>query len=294
MKGHAATIEREIRPDGRGLGRRGRDRPARLLRRADDLHDVVVPDRPAGSARSSTAGSRTHYHDLERGTDALAYVDAYADIESLPPARRGAARARRRWCRRSWTAAPGSRRCRASERDLLDVLVSLQERRRDAALLRRRDHRDVHLDDVRRAPHALRHRGLDDDRAAAPPGGAGGRRRRARRALRRRLGGQLPGAARDPAAGGGAQGDAAAAPAADPAAAGRQAGDRVRRPPVPAGTMVGATPEGVEPDRRGLPGPGARSTPAATSTRARRTSPTAGPGSRSAPAGTAASATRSR
>ena len=77
-------------PDGRRLGRRGRDRPARLLRRADDLHHVGVPDRPARSARSSTAGSRSYYHDLERGTDALAYVDPYADIDVLPPARRRA------------------------------------------------------------------------------------------------------------------------------------------------------------------------------------------------------------
>ena len=37
-----------------------------------------------------------HYHDLERGTDALAYVDPYADIESFrrrDAARRAAGRA---------------------------------------------------------------------------------------------------------------------------------------------------------------------------------------------------------
>ena len=41
--------------DGRRVGRRGRDRPARLVRRAHDLHDVRVPDRhavPRGARRT--------------------------------------------------------------------------------------------------------------------------------------------------------------------------------------------------------------------------------------------------
>ena len=91
MRGHAATIEHEINRMVAELGRRGRDRPARLVRRADDLHDVVLPDREARSARSSTRRFAQLYHDLERGTDALAYVDPYADIERFR--RRDAARA---------------------------------------------------------------------------------------------------------------------------------------------------------------------------------------------------------
>ena len=69
----------------------------------------------------------------------------------------------------------------------------------------------------------------------------------------------------------------------------------VGRPHIPPGTMVGGQPAGVEPDRRGLPRPRARSTPAATSTRAQEDlQQPLDAGSRSAPGGTAASATRSR
>ena len=46
MKGHAATIEGEVKTDDRRLGRRRRDRSARLLRRADHLHLDGLPDRP--------------------------------------------------------------------------------------------------------------------------------------------------------------------------------------------------------------------------------------------------------
>ena len=160
---------------------------------------------------------------------------------------------------------------------------------------RRRDHRHVHLDDVRRAPHQLRHRRLDADRAAAAPRGDGRRRRRARRAVRRRLGGLLPGAARDPAARGGDQGGAAAAPAADPPAAGGPRGDGARRATRsrPA-SLVGGLAGDLEPDRQRLPRPGRASPRTATSSRARRTWSTGGPGSRSAPGSTAASARTSR
>ena len=168
------------------------------------------------------------YHDLEQGTDAIAYVDPYADIESFR--RRDAARvglvelvegdhgaAGRR-------AAAGRRRARPARRADVD-----HERGRLAALLRRRGHRHVHLDDVRRPPHHLGHGGVDADRAAAPPRRAGRGRRRARRALRRRGRGQLPGPAGDAPPGVGHQGGAAPPPAADPAAAGGQGGPRGRR-----------------------------------------------------------------
>ncbi len=89
-----------------------------------------------------------HYHDLERGTDALAYVDPYADIDTFR--RRDAAREKlvdlvqaiidRRVARGTVPR---------EERDLLDVLISIE-------MTRRLDHRHLHLDDVRRAPHRPR------------------------------------------------------------------------------------------------------------------------------------------
>ncbi|MEX0874019.1 MAG: cytochrome P450 [Actinomycetota bacterium] len=66
------------------------------------------------------------YHDLERGTDAIAYVDAYADIESFR--RRDAARAglvelvEGIMARRSQQPP-----AEGDERDLLDVLMSIKE-----------------------------------------------------------------------------------------------------------------------------------------------------------------------
>ena len=66
------------------------------------------------------------YHDLERGTDALAYVDPYADIESF--VRRDAARlglvelVQQIIDRRLQAGAPPE-----DERDLLDVLMSIRD-----------------------------------------------------------------------------------------------------------------------------------------------------------------------
>ncbi len=76
------------------VGRRGRDRPARLVRRAHHLHVVDAVSSAGSSASSSTRRFAALYHDLEQGTDAIAYVDPYADIESFR--RRDAARARSR------------------------------------------------------------------------------------------------------------------------------------------------------------------------------------------------------
>ena len=66
------------------------------------------------------------YHDLERGTDALAYVDPYAEIESF--AKRDAARAglvelvQQIMDRRAGAPAPTD-----DDRDLLDVLMSIRD-----------------------------------------------------------------------------------------------------------------------------------------------------------------------
>ena len=97
-----------------------------------------MPDRHASSARSSTPEFAALYHELEHGTDAIAYVNPY--LPHRASAR--ATRPRRRWStlvqaiiRPPRDAAAG----RASEdRDLLDVLLSLTNAGRHAALQRRR------------------------------------------------------------------------------------------------------------------------------------------------------------
>lgn len=65
------------------------------------------------------------YHDLERGTDALAYVDPYAEIESF--ARRDAARAGLvELVQQIMDGRSGAPPASDDERDLLDVLMSLR------------------------------------------------------------------------------------------------------------------------------------------------------------------------
>ena len=100
------------------------------------------------------------YHDLEQGTDPIAYVDPYADIESFR--RRDAARVELVELvggimerRAEGPPAPDG------EADLLDMLMSIKRGGRVAPLQRRHGHRHVHLHDVRRAPHDLGHGGLD-------------------------------------------------------------------------------------------------------------------------------------
>ena len=66
-----------------------------------------------------------HYHDLERGTDALAFVDAYADIESFH--RRDAARlALVELVQAIIDERLGEPVPDKADRDLLDVLISLR------------------------------------------------------------------------------------------------------------------------------------------------------------------------
>ncbi|WP_307845305.1 cytochrome P450 [Planomonospora sp. ID67723] len=66
------------------------------------------------------------YHDLERGTDALAYVDPYADIESFR--RRDAARVRLvALVQEIMDGRAAGPRPPREERDLLDVLMSIRE-----------------------------------------------------------------------------------------------------------------------------------------------------------------------
>ena len=167
-------------PDGGRLGRRGRDRPARLVRRADDLHDVVVPDRQA----------------VPRGARRLASPSTTTTSSAAPT----------RWPTSTRTPTSSSFAIRDAAREQLVALVqgiidSRQARGhggQGGARPARRAHLDRHdapttitgiFISMMFAGHhtSSGHGGLDADRAAAQPRDAEGRRRRARRPLRRRL-----------------------------------------------------------------------------------------------------------
>ena len=184
MRGHAETIHREV---DEMVARWGDEGEIDLL---DWFAELTIY-----TSSSCLIGRRFRleldhrfaelYHDLEQGTDALAYVDPYADIPSFH------ARDGRGSALVELVQAIMDRRAEAGpppddERDLLDVLMSISDDAGDPSLQRRHRHRHVHLDDVRRPPHHLGHRGVDPHRAAPPPRRAGRGGGRARRALRRR------------------------------------------------------------------------------------------------------------
>jgi sterol 14-demethylase len=124
MRGHAATIEREI---NRMVGEWGDDGEIDLLDWFAELTIYTTSACLIGTPfrEELDASFAHHYHELERGTDALAYVDPYADIDSFR--RRDAARGRlvelvqgiidRRTARGTVPK---------DERDLLDVLISVE------------------------------------------------------------------------------------------------------------------------------------------------------------------------
>ncbi|MER7556284.1 cytochrome P450 [Nocardioides sp. NPDC126508] len=123
MRGHAQTIEAEIRRMIAGWGGEGEidllDFFAELTIYTTSACLVGKPFRE--ELDSSFA---RHYHELEHGTDAIAYVDAYADIESFRM--RDAARER---LVALVQAIVDKRLARGTvpreERDLLDVLISI-------------------------------------------------------------------------------------------------------------------------------------------------------------------------
>ena len=176
MRGHAATIAAEVDADG---GRAGTTR-ARSTCSSGSPSSPSTPRPPASSVASSASELDGRfarlYHDLEQGTDAIAYVDPYAPIESFrrrDEARAGLVRLVQEIMERRAAADPGEadrRRARPAGRAHVDHGGG-----RQPALRRRHGDRDVHLDDVRRTPHHLGHRGLDPHRAAAPPRGVGAR-----------------------------------------------------------------------------------------------------------------------
>ncbi|MGR6917628.1 cytochrome P450 [[Actinomadura] parvosata] len=124
LKGHAATIAAEVRRMVAGWGERGEI----------DLLDWFA-ELTIYTSSACLIGKRFRdqldrrfaelYHDLERGTDAIAYVDPYADIDSFR--RRDAARIRLvalvEAIMNGRAAAPRPPR---EERDLLDVLMSIR------------------------------------------------------------------------------------------------------------------------------------------------------------------------
>ncbi|MFC9894838.1 cytochrome P450 [Nocardia sp. NPDC127579] len=123
MRGHAATIAREVE---RMLEQWGDEGEIDLL---DFFAELTIYTSSAcligTKFRNQLDGRFARlYHDLERGTDALAYVDPYAPIESFR--RRDAARAQLvalvQEIMDGRAAAPPAGK---ADRDMLDVLVSV-------------------------------------------------------------------------------------------------------------------------------------------------------------------------
>ncbi len=124
MRGHAATIEHEVR---RMVDDWGDEGELDLLDWFAELTIYTTSSCLIGKKFREELDARFAqlYHDLERGTDAVAYVDAYADIESFR--RRDAAR--EQLVGLVQTIIDGRRErgpVPKEERDLLDVLLSLE------------------------------------------------------------------------------------------------------------------------------------------------------------------------
>ena len=123
MRGHASTIETEIR---RMVADWGDEGEIDLLDWFAELTIYTTSSCLIGKPFREELNSSfaRHYHELERGTDAIAYVDPYADIASFR--RRDAARER---LVELVQAIIDKRKARGTvpkeERDLLDVLISI-------------------------------------------------------------------------------------------------------------------------------------------------------------------------
>ena len=177
MRGHAQTIEAEIR---RMVADWGDEGEIDLLDFFAELTIYTTSSCLIGKPfREELNATFAHtYHQLEQGTDAIAYVDPYADIESF--AQRDAAR------ETAGRPGPGHHRPPEGAGDRRQGGPRPARRPHLDRHVRRLHHRHLHLDDVRRPPHVVGHGVLGDDRAAPPPRRPVRRRRRARRALRRR------------------------------------------------------------------------------------------------------------
>ncbi len=183
MRGHAQTIEAEIR---RMVADWGDEGEIDLLDFFAELTIYTTSSCLIGKPfrEELDASFAHHYHELEHGTDAIAYVDPYADIENFKM--RDAARLKlvelvqeiidKRVASRQGRPR-GPRPARRADQP--------QERGRHRPVHRRPGHRHLHLDDVRRPPHQQRYGLVGHDRADASPRGDGVGRLRARRAVRR-------------------------------------------------------------------------------------------------------------
>ena len=127
MRGHASTIEGEIRRMVADWGDATDEwREIDILDFFAELTIYTTSSCLIGKPFREELDSSfaQHYHELERGTDAIAYVDPYADIESFR--RRDAARER---LVELVQGIIDKRQARGTvpkeERDLLDVLISI-------------------------------------------------------------------------------------------------------------------------------------------------------------------------
>ena len=124
MRGHAQTIEAEIRGMVEGWDEEGEidllDFFAELTIYTTSSCLIGRPFR-----EELDPSFARHYHELERGTDAIAYVDAYADIDSFRI--RDAARLELVALMQGIIDRRRARgRVAREDRDLLDVLISLK------------------------------------------------------------------------------------------------------------------------------------------------------------------------
>jgi sterol 14alpha-demethylase len=123
LKGHASTIAGEV---DRMVGEWGEEGELDLLDWFAELTIYTSSACLIGTRFREQLDQRfaSLYHDLERGTDALAYVDPYADIESFR--RRDAARERLvALVQAIMDARAAGPRPSREDRDLLDVLMSI-------------------------------------------------------------------------------------------------------------------------------------------------------------------------
>ncbi len=127
MRGHASTIEGEIRRMVADWGEATDEwREIDILDFFAELTIYTTSSCLIGKPFREELDSSfaQHYHELERGTDAIAYVDPYADIESFR--RRDAARERLVELVQGIIDKRQARGTVAKEeRDLLDVLISI-------------------------------------------------------------------------------------------------------------------------------------------------------------------------
>ncbi len=124
MRGHAATIEAEI---NRMVGEWGEEGEIDLLDWFAELTIYTTSACLIGKPFREELDSRfaQHYHDLEKGTDALAYVDPYLDIESFRT-RDAAREALVELVQGIIDKRIARGTVPREERDLLDVLISVE------------------------------------------------------------------------------------------------------------------------------------------------------------------------